>query len=313
MSERSKRRSNSRDRERDRDRDRERGSKRKNREERRSRSREREREQRTERSRSDEERRPRNEERKERRVRDREERNERSRSREEDRESEINPHNSQQQQKQSQKQSQQQPQKQQNRNVWGNVAEEEEYEILKKKERGEDISEEDKEKPNFGLTGSLAKDQVTGNIHNGVLLKWTEPLDAGPPQKGWRIYVFKEDQIIDTLYLHRQSVCLLGRDSLVADYILNHPSCSSQHAVIQFRFIPDKSNQTITTTTKKKRIVKPFLMDLKSTNFTFLNGEQIEDSRYYELKPQDIIKFGNSTREYVVIYDNSEENLKKKP
>jgi smad nuclear-interacting protein 1 len=40
---------------------------------------------------------------------------------------------------------------------------------------------------------------------------------------------------------------------------------------------------------------------LASTNKTSLNGVEIEDSRYYELKEKDVIKFGHSTREYVVI------------
>lgn len=28
------------------------------------------------------------------------------------------------------------------------------------------------------ITGALAKDAATGNVYNGVVLKWTEPLDA---------------------------------------------------------------------------------------------------------------------------------------
>lgn len=205
------------------------------------------------------------------------------------------------------KERKQEKQQQEERHIWGNIGIEEEYNNLKKKERGEDIPEEDKEKPNFGLTGALAKDEITGNMYNGVLLKWTEPLDAAPPQRGWRIYIFKGDNIIDTLYLHRQSAYLFGRESRVADHVLNHPSCSSQHAVIQFRYVTDKSNEL-----QKKRIIKPFIMDLQSTNFTFLNGDQIEDSRYYELKPKDLIKFGSSTREYVVIYDPEENSTSKK-
>jgi len=29
--------------------------------------------------------------------------------------------------------------------------------------------------------------------------------------------------------------------------------------------------------------VKPYLMDLETTNGTFLNGDKIEDQRYYEV------------------------------
>ena len=41
-----------------------------------------------------------------------------------------------------------------------------------------------------------------------------------------------------------------------------------------------------------ERLVLPFIMDLESTNKTFLNGEEIESARYYQLMEKDIIKFG---------------------
>jgi smad nuclear-interacting protein 1 len=40
-------------------------------------------------------------------------------------------------------------------------------------------------------------------------------------------------------------------------------------------------------------------MDLESTNKTYLNGSEIEGARYYELREKDVVKFGESTREYV--------------
>jgi smad nuclear-interacting protein 1 len=79
---------------------------------------------------------------------------------------------------------------------------------------------EDKEKANFGLSGALAKDEVTGNVYNGVILKWTEPLDAKAPSRGWRMYVFKGDEVVETLHLHRQSAFLFGREARVADHVL---------------------------------------------------------------------------------------------
>jgi smad nuclear-interacting protein 1 len=45
-------------------------------------------------------------------------------------------------------------------------------------------------------------------------------------------------------------------------------------------------------------------MDLESANGTFLNGEKIEDKRYYELREKDVLKFGYSTREYVVMRED---------
>ena len=50
-----------------------------------------------------------------------------------------------------------------------------------------------------------------------------------------------------------------------------------------------------------KTLVKPFIIDLESTNGTSVNDREIPASRYYELKTNDIIKFGESTREYVFL------------
>lgn len=50
-----------------------------------------------------------------------------------------------------------------------------------------------------------------------------------------------------------------------------------------------------------KKTVKPYVMDLDSTNKTFLNGAEIEGSRYVELRAKDVLKFGESSKEYVLI------------
>ena len=43
------------------------------------------------------------------------------------------------------------------------------------------------------------------------------------------------------------------------------------------------------------------LQDHKSTNGTFLNGKRLDAARYYELHPSDLISFGGSSREYVIM------------
>lgn len=192
------------------------------------------------------------------------------------------------------------------RTTWGNVAAEEEEENQAKRAR-EAEPKIVKEKANFGLTGNLAKDEVTGNMYNGVLLKWSEPADAASPTKRWKLFVFKEDKIIDTLHLHRQSAYLVGRDNRVADILVAHESISKQHCVIQYRKIEttttvfDKDGNEIPKTT---RTVKPYIMDLASANKTLVNGEALDDARYYELKEKDGIRFGMSSREYVLMCDN---------
>ncbi|KXJ25400.1 Smad nuclear-interacting protein 1 [Exaiptasia diaphana] len=56
---------------------------------------------------------------------------------------------------------------------------------------------------------------------------------------------------------------------------------------------------------------KPYIIDLESANGTYLNNERIEPRRYYELKERDVLKFGFSSREYVMLHErslNTEEN-----
>mmetsp|Transcript_1436 Transcript_1436/g.1971 ORF Transcript_1436/g.1971 Transcript_1436/m.1971 type:complete len:231 (+) Transcript_1436:2-694(+) len=170
-----------------------------------------------------------------------------------------------------------------------------------------DDAEEKKYKPNFGLTGALAKDELTGNNIGGVVLKHSIPLDSAKPTRLWRLYIFKDENIMETIHLHRQSSFLAGRDKRVVDIILEHPSCSSQHAVIQFRKV---KVQPLNDEDDEIEVVKPFLMDLSSTHKTMLNGKHIEDCRYYELREKDCIRFGGSSREYVLLHAHSNEEDK---
>lgn len=59
--------------------------------------------------------------------------------------------------------------------------------------KSEDKEEEnvEKELPNFGLSGKLAAET---NTFKGVVLKYSEPIEARKPSKKWRLYVFKGDQ-----------------------------------------------------------------------------------------------------------------------
>lgn len=162
----------------------------------------------------------------------------------------------------------------------------------------ESLEAKEKQKPSFELSGKLAAET---NRVRGVTLLFNEPPDARKPDTRWRLYVFKGGEVLNVpLYVHRQSCYLFGRERRVADIPTDHPSCSKQHSVLQYRQVEEeKPDGTIS-----KR-VRPYLMDLGSTNGTFINDERIEPQRYYELFEKDTIKFGNSSREYVLLHENS--------
>lgn len=54
------------------------------------------------------------------------------------------------------------------------------------------------------------------------------------------------------------------------------------------------------------RRVRPYIIDLGSGNGTYLNNQRIESQRYYELKEKDVLKFGFSSREYVLLHEFSD-------
>jgi len=166
-----------------------------------------------------------------------------------------------------------------------------------KEEPVEDEPPVEKQKPNFGLSGKLTAEK---NTFNGVVVKYSEPPEARIPKRRWRFYVFKGEESMPTLYLHRQSAYLIGRDRKVADIPSDHPSCSKQHAVLQFRLVNYERSDG-----SSGRTVRPYIIDLEAANGTFVNGQKIDSKRYVELFERDVIKFGFSSREYVLLHEES--------
>lgn len=166
----------------------------------------------------------------------------------------------------------------------------------------EDKKDVEKGKPNFKPSGLLAAATNTVRHSDGTssILKYNEPPEARKPTVGWRLYVFKGKEQTDLFHIHRQSCYLIGRDKAVVDIYVEHPSCSKQHAVIQHRQVMQKDEFG-----NSKAVIKPFIIDLESTNETHVNGEAIPTSRFYELQMGDVIKFGMSTREYVLLHDDA--------
>jgi smad nuclear-interacting protein 1 len=89
--------------------------------------------------------------------------------------------------------------------------------------------------------------------------------------------------------IDKQSCYLIGKES-ISDIILEHESCSKQHAALQYRMMDGQ--------------VKLYIIDLKSANGTFLNKKPVPQKRFVELRNSDILGFGASSREYVLIQDD---------
>lgn len=77
----------------------------------------------------------------------------------------------------------------------------------------------EKEKPNFGLSGALLKDT---NTYKGVVIKYSEPLEARKPKRRWRLYVFKGDTVCIFIRVNQLNHFLCSyRNYLCIKFIVN--------------------------------------------------------------------------------------------
>ena len=87
----------------------------------------------------------------------------------------------------------------------------------------------------------------------------------------------------------------------MVDFPIEHPSCSKQHAVLQFRYMEGKKRDEEEgwegqMMMMKKGVVRPYVIDLESANGTRVNGEGVPARRYVEVRSGDVVTFGESTR-----------------
>lgn len=81
---------------------------------------------------------------------------------------------------------------------------------------------------------------------------------------------------------------------------VDHPSCSKQHAALQYRLVNYEREDG-----SAARRVRPYIIDLESANGTFVNNNKIDPRKYFELFEKDVLKFGFSSREYVLLHEDS--------
>jgi smad nuclear-interacting protein 1 len=157
----------------------------------------------------------------------------------------------------------------------------------------------ERELPNYDVSGLLEKDL---HMVNGVYVKWLEPCNLIPfgalskciAGRQCKLFVFKDSKPVGGTEgrwdLTKSSAFLFGRDraSRAVDIPLDHPSSSGQHAVVCHCATGGGE-------------AAPFIVDLASTNGTFLNGRRLRPFEYSELHHQDVIRFGLSTREWVLV------------
>lgn len=122
---------------------------------------------------------------------------------------------------------------------------------------------------------------------SGKTSLYTEPSWAAPPGQattGFQLEVIKEGVSQEVLDLSsRSSFFFFGRQDDAVDFVLAHPSISRVHAVAQYR-----NDGAL------------LLLDLQSAQGTYVNKKRLEEGIYERLYVGDVIRFGASTRHYIV-------------
>ncbi|KAL4378097.1 hypothetical protein GQ457_02G006100 [Hibiscus cannabinus] len=110
---------------------------------------------------------------------------------------------------------------------------------------------------------------------------YTIPQWSGPPCHHFFLEVLKDGCIVDQFKVYEKGAYMFGRVDL-CDFVLEHPTISRFHAVLQFR----SSGEA-------------YLYDLGSTHGTSVNKNQVTKRTYVDLHVGDVLRFGHSTRLYI--------------
>lgn len=109
----------------------------------------------------------------------------------------------------------------------------------------------------------------------------SERKEGGKHRKMWRVTIVKGGKTLSQMALKSGTVLRIGRDPS-CDIVTEHPSCSSRHAKV--------------TVEEGK---SPILVDMGSTNGTFLNGKRVPVGTHVPLYNGAVVRFASSSRDYI--------------
>ncbi|XP_060191947.1 uncharacterized protein LOC132621628 [Lycium barbarum] len=110
---------------------------------------------------------------------------------------------------------------------------------------------------------------------------YTIPTWSGRPCHEFYLEVLKDGSIIDKFDVHKKGAYMFGRVDL-CDFVLEHPTISRFHAVLQFKGNGDA-----------------YVYDIGSTHGTFINKNEVKKRVFVELHVGDVLRFGHSSRLYI--------------
>ncbi|MGH0170828.1 UNVERIFIED_CONTAM: hypothetical protein FKN15_059600 [Acipenser sinensis] len=134
------------------------------------------------------------------------------------------------------------------------------------------------------------KTQGNAKFKPGPPLSYTEPVWGGLAETPYLFEILKNGTILDTVALNEKSFVVFGRQPN-CDVSLEHPSISRYHSVVQYRRLPGDS---------AREEMGFYVFDLGSTHGTFVNKNKVPPKTYIRLKVGYVLKFGGSTRLFVL-------------
>jgi len=126
-------------------------------------------------------------------------------------------------------------------------------------------------------------------------LQYNIPESSAIPPIEYTLEVLRNGSIIDYISLSHRPYTVFGR-SPDSDVVLEHPTISRYHAIVQYK-----------SEFEHGQPAGLYLYDCDSTHGTFINKKRLEPKVYVRIKIGYIIKFGQSTRLYLVQGDSSAE------
>ncbi|KAH9630883.1 hypothetical protein HF086_014624 [Spodoptera exigua] len=132
-------------------------------------------------------------------------------------------------------------------------------------------------------------------VANDVLsmpIPYKEPKWSGicPDGTEYSLEVLKSGMIVDKMDLTKRAYYVFGRLNN-CDVMMAHPTISRYHCVLQYKAFAEDGEPPCGW----------YLYDLGSTHGTFLNKDRVKVSHYTRVRVGHQIKFGNSTRTYILL------------
>ncbi|KAK8376160.1 hypothetical protein O3P69_008702 [Scylla paramamosain] len=148
---------------------------------------------------------------------------------------------------------------------------------------------EDSDQVSSSITKSSAsfKSPAQSLVEKSAAVPYKEPKWSGVPRDGYSFEVLKGGVIVEVVPLNRPFL-VIGRQSQ-CDLVLEHPSLSRFHCIIQYRAVGEEGTP-----------VGFYVYDLGSTHGSFHNKHRMKPQTYYRLRVGHMLKLAGSTRTLVL-------------